>query len=175
LNITILGIGNILLSDDGVGVHAVNRLRDNYEFPESVRLIDGGTKGLDLLPLLEESDRVLFIDAANFKKAPGTIDSIEGDKIPAFLTSKLSVHQIGLPDMLFAARFMGITPPEMCLVGIQPKSMDTGIELSSVLNARLDTLLNEVIKKLKTWGIEVKPISPAITHHYPQKTLKKIL
>ena len=79
MNITVLGIGNLLLCDDGVGVHAINKLRDEYEFPEHVKLIDGGTKGLDLLPLFENQDKVLIIDAANFKKEPGTIDTVEGD------------------------------------------------------------------------------------------------
>jgi hydrogenase maturation protease len=157
LKITIFGIGNILLSDDGVGVHALNRLRDEYEFPKSVTLIDGGTKGLDLLPFLEETDRVMFLDAANFKKKPGTIGTIDGDNIPAFLSSKLSVHQIGLPDMLFAAKFMEITPPEMCLVGIQPKSLETGTELSDEIGARLDDLLDTIVRRLKDWEIEVIP------------------
>jgi hydrogenase maturation protease len=134
VNIAVFGIGNILLSDDGIGVHIVNRLKNEYELPENVELIDGGTKGLDLLPIFENRDRVLFIDAANFNKAPGTIDVVTGDNIPAFLSKKLSVHQIGLPDMLFAARLMEITPPEMCLIGIQPKSMETSTQLSDVVS-----------------------------------------
>ena len=163
MNIAIFGIGNILLSDDGVGVHAVHRLINDYEFPENVEIIDGGTKGLDLLPLLENRDKVLFIDAANFKKEPGTIDTVVGDKIPAFLSTKLSVHQIGLPDMLFAAKWMEITPPEMCLIGIQPKSMDTTVEMTSVISEKMDALLEKVLQKLKEWGVEpVQKKSPSV-------------
>jgi len=157
LNIAIFGIGNILLSDDGVGVHAINKLKSEYDFPESVELIDGGTKGLDLLPLFEGRDKVLFVDAANFKKEPGTIDTVIGDKIPAFLSQKLSVHQIGLPDMLFAARLMGITPPEVCLIGIQPKSMETGTELSEAVSIKMKDLVENVLQKLKEWGLDVRP------------------
>ncbi len=157
LKITILGIGNMLLSDDGAGVHAIAKLKAEYEFPESVNLIDGGTKGLDLLPFIEGSDKVLIIDAANFKKEPGTIDVIEGDKIPGFLSSKLSVHQIGLPDMLFAARLMEILPSEMCLIGIQPKSMESGTELSDEIKLKLESLIERVLLKLKEWGIEAVP------------------
>ncbi len=153
----ILGIGNILLCDDGVGIHVVNRLKEEYDFPESVQIIDGGTKGLDLLPYIEQSDRVLIIDAANFKKAPGTIGTVEGDSITSFLSSKLSVHQIGLPDMLFAAKFMEITPPELCLVGIQPKSLETGTELSGEIRARLDILVETVLPKLTDWGVTATP------------------
>ncbi len=157
MNIALFGIGNILLSDDGVGVHVVHTLQNEYDFPESVDLIDGGTKGLDLLPLFENRDKVMIIDAANFKKEPGTIDTVEGDKIPAFLSSKLSVHQIGLPDMLFAAKLMEIMPPEICLIGIQPKSMETTTEMTDIVADKMGALINVVIEKLKTWGVEAVP------------------
>ncbi len=157
MSIAIFGIGNILLSDDGAGIHAFNRLNDTYTFPENVELIDGGTKGLDLLPLFENRDKVMFIDAANFRKDPGTIDVISGDRIPAFLSKKLSVHQIGIPDMLFAAKLMEITPQEMCLVGIQPESMATSTELSEVVAAKMDALIDTVLQKLKEWGVNAAP------------------
>jgi len=158
MNIAVFGIGNILLSDDGVGVHVINKLRAECRFPEYVELIDGGTKGLDLLPLFEGRDKVLIVDAANFKKEPGTIDMVEGDKIPAFLVSnKLSVHQIGLPDTLFAARLLNLMPREICLIGIQPKTMDTGTELSDEIKNQLDPLIERILLKLKDWGAEVLP------------------
>ena len=155
LNIAVFGIGNILLSDDGAGVHAVNKLISEYQFPGNVELIDGGTKGLDLLPLFENRDRVLIIDAANFNKEPGTIGSVEGDNIPSFLSSKLSVHQIGLPDMLFAARLMEIMPSEICLIGIQPLSMETSAEMSGLISGKMGELIGSVLEKLKAWGVEV--------------------
>jgi hydrogenase maturation protease len=166
LNIAILGIGNVLLMDEGVGVHIINKLREEYKFPKYVKLIDGGTMGLDLLPFFEGNDKVLIIDAVDFKKDPGTIDSLTGDEIPRFLSSKLSVHQIGLPDMLFAAKLMGITPSEMCLIGIQPKSMEFGTELSEEVRAQMGALLERVFQKLKEWGVGAvpKPTSP-ITNH----------
>jgi hydrogenase maturation protease len=157
LNIAIFGIGNILLSDDGVGIHAINRLKKDYDFPDHVEIIDGGTKGLDLLPLFENRDKVLFIDAANFKKTPGTIDTVEDERIPAFLSSKLSVHQIGLPDMLFAAKLMEIMPQTMSLVGIQPESMETTTELSDVVRKRMDDLISKVLEKLSEWDVKAVP------------------
>jgi hydrogenase maturation protease len=78
----------------------------------------------------------------------------EGESIPAFLSSKLSVHQIGLPDLLFAAKLMEITPPEMCLVGIQPKSMETTTEFSDEIKAQFKPFINTVLRKLKDWGVE---------------------
>jgi hydrogenase maturation protease len=153
----ILGIGNILQSDDGIGVHIVNRLKDEYLFPDSVSIIDGGTMGLDLLAFLEDNDRVLIVDAIDFHKEPGTIETLTGDEIPKFLGSKLSVHQIGLSDMLFAAKLMGISPSEVCLIGIQPRSVDTGLELSREVKSRFEVLLNIVLQKLKDWGIKPTP------------------
>jgi len=160
MNIAVFGIGNILLSDDGVGVHAINTLREAYMFPDSIELIDGGTKGLDLLPLFENRDKILIIDAANFRKEPGTIDMVEGDNIPAFLSTKLSVHQIGLPDTLFAAKLMEITPSEMCLVGIQPKSMETGTELSEEVRSQFGPFVKAILQKLKEWGVEPEVRNP---------------
>jgi hydrogenase maturation protease len=157
LNIAVFGIGNLLLSDDGVGIHAIHKLIHDFEFPDSLELIDGGTKGLDLLPLFENRDKILIIDAANFKKEPGTIDSVEGSNIPAFLSTKLSVHQIGLPDLLFSAKFMEVMPDEMCLIGIQPDSMDTSTELSDVVSGQMDSLIKRVLEKLKEWGVEAVP------------------
>lgn len=159
MKITVLGVGNLLLRDDGIGVHVINTLRNEYEFPESVHLIDGGTKGLDLLPFFEGNDKVLIIDAVDFKREPGTIGIIKDEKIPAFLSSKLSVHQIGLPDMLFAARLMGITPPEMCLIGIQPQSIETGTELSEEIKTRFKSLLERTLQKLQDWGVDIVPRS----------------
>ena len=157
MNIAVFGIGNLLLSDDGVGVHVIHKLINDFEFPDSVELIDGGTKGLDLLPLFENRDKVLIIDAANFKKEPGTIDTVEGDKIPAFLSTKLSVHQIGLPDLLFAAKLQNVMPEEICLIGIQPNSMETSDKLSDVVSSQMDNLLEKVLQKLKYWGVEAVP------------------
>lgn len=162
MSIAVFGIGNILLSDDGVGVHAVNKLSSEYHFPGYVEIIDGGTKGLDLLPLFENRDRVLIIDAANFDKEPGTIDTVEGDKIPSFLSQKLSVHQIGIPDMLFAAKLMEIMPSEMCLIGIQPLSMETSAEMSDLISGKMGALIGRVLEKLQEWGVEAIPVKASI-------------
>jgi len=120
-----------------------------------VSFIDGGTIGLDLLPFIEESERLLMIDAVDFKAQPGTVKVIEGKNIPAFLDSKLSVHQIGLPDLLFSAGLMGITPPELCLVGIQPDKLEVGLQLSEKLRKNLQMLIDATLEKLSEWGVEI--------------------
>jgi hydrogenase maturation protease len=135
-----------------VGVQAVNALQERYSFPDNVRFIDGGTMGLDLLPFIEGSDKLLIVDAADFNARPGTVKVIEGKDLRAFLDTKLSVHQIGLPDMLFAAAFSGIAPPELCLVGVQPDRIETGLQLSEKLKENFQTLIDATLERLDKWG-----------------------
>ena len=154
--IALIGLGNILLRDEGVGVHAVETLKRNYDFPDGVRLIDGGTLGLDLLPLIEGMEKILFVDAMDLKKEPGVIAIIEDQEIPSLLEPKLSLHHVGLSDLLFASRFMGNQPAKMALVGIQPETMEVGLDLSPAILNRFEELLQTVVEKLREWGLEVK-------------------
>ncbi len=152
----VIGMGNILLRDEGVGVHAVEALKRKYDFPEEVRLLDGGTLGLDLLHLIEGMDGVLFIDAVNLKKSPGTIAVIEGEAIPSILEPKLSLHHVGLADLLFASSFLGTRPAKVALVGIQPEIMEIGLELSKTVMDRFEKLMQVIVEKLREWGLEIK-------------------
>ena len=154
--ITVLGLGNILLRDEGVGVHAIEELRKAYDFPENVEIIDGGTMGLDLLHFIEDADKLLIVDAVNLKKEPGTIAIIEDSDIPAFVSTKLSIHQIGLPDVIYALKLMDLTPPRMTLIGMQPESLETGLAMSAAIKSNLGQLLNAIITKLNEWGVEIK-------------------
>ncbi len=156
MKIAVFGIGNILLKDEGVGVHVLNELKSRYDFPDYVTWIDGGTMGLDLLPFFEGHDKVLIIDAAHFHSEPGTIGMLIGDEIPQFLSSKLSVHQIGLPDMLCASNLMEVTPKEIRLIGIQPDSIETGYGLTLTIQSKMDEIIRMVLLQLKEWGVEVK-------------------
>lgn len=176
IKISVLGIGNLLLGDEGVGVHAVKALRDGYVFTEDVRFIDGGTMGLDLLPYIEGTDRLLIIDAVDFDAQPGTVRVIEGKALPVFLDTKFSVHQIGLPDLLFAAALKGITPPELCLVGIQPDKLEIGLQLSVKVRPNFQVLIDTALEKLSGWGVEIMGavISSALTDRTPEKAYMNI-
>jgi len=156
IKISLIGLGNLLLGDEGVGVHAVEALKKKYDFPEEVRLLDGGTLGLDLLHLIEGMDRVLFVDAVDLKKKPGTIAVIQGEDLPSILEPKLSLHHVGLADLLFASSFLGTRPAEIALVGIQPETLEIGLELSPTIKGRFDKLLETVLEKLREWGLEIK-------------------
>lgn len=153
----VLGLGNILLSDEGLGVRVVQRLGENYHFPPEVRVMDGGTLGLDLLPYLEGVDHLLVIDALEKEEEPGTITRLVGDEVPASLSVKISPHQMGLADLLAAARLQGLYPQEVVLWGMQPGSIDTGLDLSPPVEAQVDRLIDEVLMELKSWGYEPCP------------------
>ena len=154
--ICVIGLGNILLKDEGVGVHAVEALKKKYGFPEEVRLLDGGTLGLDLLHLIEGMDRVLFVDAVDLKKEPGTIALIEDQDLPSFLGPKLSMHHVGLSDLLFASSFRGTRPAEIVLVGIQPETLEVGLQISKTVMDRFEKLLQVIVEKLREWGLEIE-------------------
>jgi len=153
----ILGVGNLLLSDEGVGLHVLERLAATYNLPEEVQTLDGGTLGLDLLYYLEGVENLLIIDAVEMGKEPGTLLRLEGDEVPAFLSIKISPHQIGIPDMLFAAKLKDLYPRNVVLWGVQPGVLDIGLDLSPPIAARVDELVEKVMDELRRWEIEARP------------------
>ncbi len=150
----VLGLGNILLKDEGVGVRVIERLEEKYEFPEEVQVLDGGSGGLALLYFLEGVSRLVIVDAVKAGKEPGTLIRLAGEEIPAFLSPKISPHQEGLADLLFAAKVTGILPKEIVLWGVEPAEIDVGIDLSPLIAAKVDELAEKVAEELRNWGLE---------------------
>lgn len=151
--VVLIGLGNILLRDEGVGVQAIRAVQERCQWPSHLEIVDGGTAGLDLLPYIEGRDRVLFVDAVNFNREPGYIGVLENEEIPALFARKETLHHLGLLDVLAAAQLLGVAPREVCLIGIQPAVMETGLELSELLQARLELLVGRIIAKLQEWGL----------------------
>ncbi len=151
----VLGLGNILLRDEGVGVRVVERLQELYEFPPGVQVLDGGTLGLELMAYVEAADRLLVVDALDTGAEPGTLGRLEGDEVPAFLSVKISPHQMGLSDLLATARLRGVYPEEVVLWGVQPAAIDVGLELSPVVAAQVEALVDKAVTELHRWGIEL--------------------
>jgi hydrogenase maturation protease len=150
----VLGLGNILMRDEGIGVQVLQQLVERYEFPPEVELLDGGTIGLSLLPYVEDTERLLVIDAVNVDGEAGTLVRLEGEEIPSSLSVKISPHQMGLADLLGAARLRGRYPRELVLVGVQPGVIDTGLELSPAVAAQVSSLVDAALSQLSQWGIE---------------------
>ena len=151
----VLGLGNILLGDEGVGVRVIERLLEQVEFPEEVQVLDGGTLGLDLLPYLEGAARLLVVDAAQARKPAGTLVRLTGREIPIFLdASKVSPHQEGLQDLLAVAALKGYLPQELVFLGVQVGSLGVSLELSPAVAAQVNPMVERVLEELTRWGIE---------------------
>ena len=154
--ITVLGLGNILMQDEGIGVYIINLLKNNFIFEPVIEIIDGGTTGTDLLPYFENSERVLIIDAVNFEKYPGYIETIKNDDILATITAKTSMHHLGLSDILSVIKLLEIQPTEICLVGVQPVTIEVGLDVSDEIKNISEKILETVIAMLKIWGIKTR-------------------
>jgi len=150
--VVVLGIGNLLLGDEGVGVHAVKGLIQRYDLDGDVEVIDGGTSGMELLPELEKVDYLIVIDALRIGKPPATVVRLEKDQVPAFFNTKLSPHQTGLSDVLAALAFKGAAPGHVVLIGMQPVALAPGMELSPAADARLDEVVRLVVAELAASG-----------------------
>jgi len=155
MSILVLGLGNTIMSDDGFGGRAVETLRARFTFGSGVRLEDGGTLGLDLLPMIEEAEKLLIIDALEMDARPGSVFRLEGEEVPRALASKVSVHQMGVQDLLAVAELQGNLPGELVVWGVQPQTVEMGIELSPQVAPALDKVLDGVLVDLHRWGVEV--------------------
>ncbi|GHU05405.1 hydrogenase 2 maturation endopeptidase [Alphaproteobacteria bacterium] len=149
----VLGVGNLLMSDEGVGVHAVSALVERYDFPDEVEIIDGGTSGMELLPELEGLDHLIVVDAVRAGKPAGSLVRLAGEDVPVFFKIKFSPHQVGLSDIFAALRFKGTSPGEVVIVGVEPESLDLNMSLSPTVAARLDEVVEMVVAELARVGI----------------------
>lgn len=154
IRVLVLGLGNVLCGDDGVGVAVVHRLRRDHELPAEVRVVDGGTLGLDLLALVAASDRVILVDAVRGDAPPGTLVRITGDDVAPAVRDRLSPHQIGVADLLAGAALCDHYPEEVAIVGIVPATIELQLGCSPAVAQRIDALVELLIAELRRLGIE---------------------
>lgn len=153
ISVLVLGIGNLVMSDDAVGVLVAQRLQQEYTFADNVEIMDGGTLGLDLLPRLENITNLIVIDAVETGKKAGTCVRLCGQELPIALQNKISPHQMGLKDLLAVSELMGHTPKEMVLIGVQPGSIEMDIGLTPEVEVQVEFLVANVLTELADWGI----------------------
>lgn len=158
-HVLVLGLGNILLGDEGLGVRVVEHLQARFRFPEEVQVMDGGVAGLDLLPYLEGVTHLLVVDAVRMGAEPGTLVRLEGETLPLGLPMKLSVHQVGLHELLLLARLQETLPAHVVVWGMEPGVLEPGLELSPAVAAGLERLVQAVADELKGWGVIIEPKS----------------
>ena len=159
-NILILGLGNFLLGDDGLGIRALELLQARYDLPETVDCVDGGVLGLELMAYVEGRTHLLVIDAVQTGQAPGTLVRLEGEEIPKGLSFKLSMHQVSFADIMALSTLRGTVPPRLVVWGVVPEKLESGVGLTPVVEAQLSHLLEKVAGELESWGITVSP-----SHH----------
>jgi hydrogenase maturation protease len=147
----VLGLGNLVHSDDGAGVHAIHALQRDERVPAGVTLIDGGTQGMALLPHISNACRLLVLDAVDTSEPPGTLVRFEGQSLRG-LPGKASVHQLGFADLMAAMSLLGESPAEMVVLGVQPETTEWGAELSGPVEKALPGLVDCVVAQLRAWG-----------------------
>jgi hydrogenase maturation protease len=152
-DVIVLGLGNILLSDDGVGVHVARRLAMNPGAPSGLRALDGGTLGFRLTEALARSDSVLIVDAALLGEPPGAMHLLESDELHRHVCrgGRLSAHEAGLVDLLTMARLEGWAPAHLALLGIQPERIDWGDTLSENVARSVPLVCRTVIQTALSW------------------------
>lgn len=155
MNVLILGIGNLLWADEGFGPRCVEAMAEAYALPPGVRLLDGGTQGLYLLPFLENLDALLVFDAIDYGLAPGSLKIVRDAAVPAFMgAKKMSLHQTGFQDVIATAQLMECCPPRMTLIGCQPVELeDYGGGLREATAARIPAALGLAVRELADWGV----------------------
>jgi hydrogenase maturation protease len=151
-SLLILGLGNSLCSDDGLGVAAVGRLLNEWDVPADASVLDGGTLGLSLLPYLQDAQDVILLDAIRTEAPAGTFVRIHGDDVAPAVATRLSVHQIGVADLLDGARWLDSYPRRLTLLGLVPATMELGLELSTPLQQGLEGLLEETVAEAASLG-----------------------
>ncbi len=148
----ILGLGNLLCSDDGLGALVAQRIAETRALPDGVKVLDGGTLGLQLLPYLEDAERAILVDAIAADGPPGTLVRLDGEDVGPAVAARLSVHQVGVSDLIEAARWRGRVPPTLVLLGSVPETTELGVGLSPRVQATFPQLIESVCAEADRLG-----------------------
>ena len=151
--VTVLGIGNTILSDEGFGVRVVEYLQKNFTFPENVALIDGGTLGVELEHFIIGTQKLLIIDSIDGGVEAGKTFHLQGDEILKHFTQKISAHEIGIQDILTMLEITNKKIPVVELLGAQPYSLEAGVELTEPMQKLVPIFAKKAIEILERWKV----------------------
>ena len=154
LKVLVLGVGNILLCDEGVGVKAAESLMNGYDLPDEVTVADGGTGGPRLTSLMKGFGLVIILDAVKYGGEPGTLYRIPGDELKKSPPIMATAHEITIPDLLALAALEGIEP-EVVIIGIEPKEITPSLELTDTVKDKLPRLVELTVEELEKRGFTV--------------------
>lgn len=147
-NTVVLGLGNVLHSDDGAGAQVIKRLRGDSRIGQDVSLIEGGTLGLELLPYVWDCSRLIVVDAVDVEEVPGTLIRMSREELNS-LPGNSSVHQLGVADLLVALRVLADRQPDVVLLGVQPADTEWSTTLSPAVEAAMNGLVDAVVQELQ--------------------------
>lgn len=153
-DVTVLGIGNIVLLDEGFGVRAAEALDAAYEMPDNVQILDGGTLGMELMRFIPGTQKLLIIDSINGGAEPGTIFRFTDREVMEHFNDKLSAHEVGIQDVLAFLKVTGHEIPQVVVIGAQPYNLGAGVDLSPEMQQLLPQVVQLAVKELQEWGIE---------------------
>ena len=159
--IVVVGIGNLIRTDDGVGVHALRHLEGDPRIPLEVSFIDGGTFGLELLNYISDATHLLLLDSIDVGEEPGTVIRMVNEELRG-LPCAASVHQVGLADLLATLPLVSDLEREIVLLGVVPFSTDWGTELTAPVQAAMGTLLDAAVDQLTRWSAEPATVTAAV-------------
>ena len=157
----VLGVGNIILSDEAAGVRAVEALERGWLLPQNVMAIDGGTSGMEMIEDLSAVDLLIVLDVVKTGAAPGTVVKISGDEIPVFFRNKLSPHQIALPDVLASLELLDAMPREIMVLGVEFISLELGLEMTPTIAEKVPVLAAMAADELAQRGYSITPLKQA--------------
>ena len=150
--VLVLGMGNILLEDEGLGIRALEVLQQRYQIPDGVELLDGGTTGMGLLDEISRREHLLVLDAVQTGDSPGTLVEMRNDEVPVYFGIRVTPHQLGLSDVLATLELTGEQPSGVTVLGLVPESLEMSLELSSRIEAELDALVDAAVAELTALG-----------------------
>ena len=155
--IVVLGVGNILLTDEGFGVHVVNQLREDYVFNPPITILDGGTMGMELLTYMRGMTKLLLVDAINGGDVPGTVYEFPHEEMNSYFTEAISVHEVGMQDILRIRAIQEDPLEDAVVIGVEPESLEIGFEPSEPVQCALPEVKKRVLNVLREWGVVAEP------------------
>lgn len=155
--ILVIGMGNVLMQDEGIGVRAVEELEQRYLIPEGVEVVDGGTTGMELFEPMRGARALIIADAVNTGAPPGALVRIADEAIPAFFQTKLSNHQLGVSDLLALLKLKGEMPEQVCIIGMVPHSLENRLGLTPAAEQGLEQMVLMLMEELAGLGFTLEP------------------
>lgn len=156
--IVLLGVGNILLTDEGFGVHVVNQLREDYVFNPPITILDGGTMGMELLTYMRGMTKLLLVDAINGGDAPGTVYEFPYEEMNSYFTEAISVHEVGMQDILRIRALQEDPLEDAVVIGVEPESLELGLDLSETTQVVVKDVKERILAVLASWNVTATPV-----------------